>query len=239
MTIACLVRGKAETYNALLVDTGAMRSDGEVFHFDKLYKPFGDTFVTCVGDAGILPILLSRVSASRRRPNLRDRGFIASLFRELDVAHETGLLLGRPTQFGPLQPSTTLAVCSRAEVFFWKAERDPVTLASVAPDEATFLRPEQMIVLRGVTVATVHGFTTIRAEELERVAVDNMINVNAHLETGGADKLGYRMSRAVSGVILPHRTSDALTRIDCGAPPDPIGSRFVQGSTGTPDGTSA
>lgn len=43
MTIAALVRGRAGTYNALLVDTGALRSDGALAQHDKLHRLFGDT----------------------------------------------------------------------------------------------------------------------------------------------------------------------------------------------------
>ncbi len=224
MTIAALVRGRAMTYNALVVDTGAVRSDGFIADHDKLHRVFGDTYLTCVGDATLLPILLSSAKASKRRPNLRDSGFISSLFSELQIARKSGLVLGVPTAFpATTPPCTILAVCNREQAFFWKVNFDVATDMHVIPTAPTFLEPNSMIVLRGVTVATLEGFTTVDAANAEEVIVDQMINVNAEIEKGaGAEKLPYQMKRRVSGIILPHKTSDAATRIDPGVPPMPM-----------------
>ena len=53
---------------------------------------------------------------------------------------------------------------------------------------------------------------------MEDVVVEQMLNVNAQLEAGGADKLGYEMGRRVSGIVLPHRTTDPAVRLDPGVP---------------------
>jgi hypothetical protein len=100
---------------------------------------------------------------------------------------------------------------------------DAATRDHVQPQAPTFLGPEEeMVVLRGVTVATIDGFSTVEVERLETVTVDMMLDVNAQLERSGADKLPYVMKRRVSGIILPHKTSDAATRVDPGVPQMPI-----------------
>lgn len=218
MTIAALVRGRTSSYNALVVDTGALRSDGVVQRHDKLYRVFGETYATCIGDASILEILLARTGPGRVRPNLRDRTFVHGMFAELASARRTGILLGTARAFPPAPSCTTLAICNRAEVFFWKVERDEETHALQVATAPTFLDAESMVVLRGVTVVSVEGFLTMTQEAAERTIVDQMAGINAHLEASGAEKLGYEMQRRVSGIILPHKTSEPGVWIDPGVP---------------------
>lgn len=155
---------------------------------------------------------------SKKRPNLREPNVVAALYSELEAARKSGLLLGVPTAFPPAPPCTTLVVRNRAEAFFWKVEFDATASAHVTPPAPTFLDADGMVVLRGVTVANMTGFSTVALASAEEVIVDQMVNVNSQLEMAGADKLGYEMNRRVSGIILPHKTSEAATRLDPGVP---------------------
>jgi hypothetical protein len=219
MTVVALLRGREGTYNALFVDTGAVRSDGLVARLDKLHQPFGETFVTCVGYASLLDLLANQVASRPKRPNLRDPRFVSELYAELDLARARGVLLGRPTAFPPPPPATTLVVCSRADVFFWKAEFDTGAGASRVPSAATYLPPDAMTVIRGYTVASLKGFATFPMEQAEELIVDQMLHVNRMVEeNAGGDPLGYEIGRSVSGILLPHRTSDPRRRIEPGLP---------------------
>ncbi|HEY2409546.1 MAG TPA: hypothetical protein VGI10_26255 [Polyangiaceae bacterium] len=222
MTIAAIVRGRQGTYNALFVDTGAVRSDGVVADHDKLHRVFGDTYTTCVGDASLLVVLSNLVRTSRTRPNLRDPKVIGALMSEVELARRNGALLGVPTAFPAPPRCTTLVVCNRSEAFFLKMEFNTEAGTHVIPVAPAFLEPDAMLVLRGVTVATIEGFFTVEQTTVEQVVVDQMVGVNEQLERGGADRLPYQMKRRVSGIILPHKTSSEATRIDPGVPPMPI-----------------
>ncbi len=222
MTILALVRGKQGTYNALLADTGATGPDGDVAQHDKLHRIFGETFVSCVGDASLLSIIVSRVRLTKSRPNLRDAQFITSVYEELHLARRNGVLLGSAVRFPPAPPCTTLTVCNREQVFFWKVEQDPSTQSPTMPDAPTHLALDCMVVMRGVTVVTIEGFFTVPLADAEELIIDQMLNVNTKLEADGAERLGYTLSRRVSGIILPHKSSDAAIRIDPGVPPLPI-----------------
>lgn len=222
MTIAALVRGREGTYNALLADTGAVRSDGSIHRHDKLHRVFGETWVTAVGDACVLVILANKMRTSKKRPNLRAPDVINGICSELVDARRTGLLLGVPTAFPPSPLCTMLAVCNRAEVFFWKLTLDPETGAYDRPTTPTPLRSDSMVVLRGNTVAQIDGFFTVDAVEIEAVSFGMMTEVNASIERDGWEKLPYDLERRISGIVLPHRTSDKATRIDPRLPPMPV-----------------
>jgi hypothetical protein len=84
VTIVARVRGRPGTYNALVVDTGAIWSDVAIADHDKLHRIFGDTYATCVGDAALLAVLLRRTRDDERRPNLRDPNVVAALISELE-----------------------------------------------------------------------------------------------------------------------------------------------------------
>lgn len=55
------------------------------------------------------------------------------------------------------------------------------------PDAPTFLAPESMIVMRRNTVATFEGFFTVPVVEVAEFMIDQMLKVNAKLESDGAD----------------------------------------------------
>jgi hypothetical protein len=205
MTIAALIRGRPGTYNALFVDTGAVRSDGVLERHDKLANLFGETFATCVGDASILKILAARVALGRR-PNLRERATVSGLYDELAEARRTSLLLGVPVAFPPQPPCTTLLVCNRAETFFWKVED------GIVPDAPSFVEPDSMVVMRGVTVVNMGGFATVPPGDVAQFVIDQLPHVDAQVTARGAEPLGYTLDGQASGVVLPHKTSDALQR---------------------------
>jgi hypothetical protein len=221
MTIAALVCGRSGTYNALLVDTGVIGVGGTILRRDKLHNVFGETYVTCVGDACLLEVLTNRVKASTTRPNLRDPRVIDSLFAEVEDAHRTGLLADVTTIFPPAPPSTTLVVCNRAEVFFWRLELAPTGVHArlAAP---TVLASDSMAILRGHSVVPVNGFSTDSAAEIEAFSLDVMMQVNTMIEQGGWEKLPYDLGQRLSGVVLPHKTSVGATRIDPGVPSGPM-----------------
>lgn len=224
MTIAALVRGKEDSYNALFVDTGALGPQDHVAHFDKLHRLFGETYAAIVGDStiGILALVRGRVATRKRRPNLRDPLFVRALFEEMEGARAARELFGVVSNFPERPDCTMLLVCNRAEAFYWRVEHDPNRGGHQFPEAPTPLDANSMLVFRGLHVGVINNFFTIEPDRLESLVVDQMLNVNARLEAGGAAPLPYAVSRRVSGVILPHKTSNALRRIDAGVAPMPI-----------------
>jgi hypothetical protein len=224
MTIAALSSGPEGTYNALFVDTGSTSvADGSTHRHDKLHRIFGETFITAVGDACIIAIALQMARASKKRPNLRDAICVGALFAELEMAYKTRSLLGVPApSMQNHQPCTTLVVCNRAEVFFWKVEFRAEKGTHAIPASPTFLARDSMVVLRGVTIAPINGFSLsdVGPERIEQVSFEVMTTVNDQLvQEHGAERLPYEFERRLSGVILPHATNAPSTRVEPGVAP--------------------